>query len=98
MGFSLSHAGSRWVSAGFLVGSRWARATTLNGERGGEESWQSLLQKSQMPFAAFQQNWLLWMTPERGSKSGPKIGFADKASPVKLLPFETALHQQCCIR
>ena len=35
-----------------------------------------------MPLAAFQQNWLLWMTPEWGSKSDPKIGFADRASPV----------------
>ena len=35
-----------------------------------------------MPLAAFQQNWLLWMTPEWGSKSNPKIGFADRASPV----------------
>ena len=33
-----------------------------------------------MPLAAFQQNWLLWMTPEWGSKSDPKIGFADRAS------------------
>ena len=45
-------------------------------------SWQSLFEKSQMPLAAFQQNWLLWMTPEWGSKSDPKIGFADRASPV----------------
>ena len=36
-----------------------------------------------MPLAAFQQNWLLWMTPEWGSKSDPKIGFADRASPVR---------------
>ena len=35
-----------------------------------------------MTLAAFQQNCLLWMTPEWGSKSGPKIGFADRASPV----------------
>ena len=35
-----------------------------------------------MPLAAFQQNWLLWMTPEWGSKSDPKIGFADRASLV----------------
>ena len=35
-----------------------------------------------MPLAAFQENWLLWMTPEWGSKSDPKIGFADRASPV----------------
>ena len=35
-----------------------------------------------MPLAAFQQNWLLWMTPEWGSKSDPKIGFADRPSPV----------------
>ena len=45
-------------------------------------SWQSLFEKSQMPLASFQQNWLLWMTPEWGSKSDPKIGFADRASPV----------------
>ena len=45
-------------------------------------SWQSLCDKSQMPLAAFQQNWLLWMTPEWGSKSDPKIGFADRASLV----------------
>ena len=36
-----------------------------------------------MPLAAFQQNWLLWMTPEWGSKSDPKIGFAARASPVR---------------
>ena len=36
-----------------------------------------------MPLAAFQQNWLLWMTPEWGSKSDRKIGFADRASPVR---------------
>ena len=38
-----------------------------------------------MPLAAFQQNWLLWMTPEWGLKSNLKIGLADRASPVGLV-------------
>ena len=46
--------------------------------------WQSLFQKNKMPLAAFQQNWVLWMSPEWGSKSGPKIGFADRASPTRV--------------
>ena len=45
------------------------------------------LRKARCHLLPSSKNWLLWMTPEWGSKSDPKIGFADRASPVRKSVF-----------